>query len=281
MKRFHAMRIVVLIAILLSSVFCLNGWAADMSPRNWDKRFTLYGGGILYNMDGTFSSAKDGRPDIDVDMEDLGLDEHELAYFLGATLRAGDRFRIRFDYFRYHDNSTTMVDEEFEFDGEIYPVGALIDSKLNIDLYVVNLSYDLYLSKKASFGIGVGVHVADLDLNIHAEGQVGGIGDTDGDGEEDILAPLPNLYAAGNYAFRDDLILRYAGGWMSMSYDEYDGDLLFARASLEYWPFKNMGIGAGYSYFSIDIDYDKKNSSKKEKYDIDMPGPVAYLTVGF
>lgn len=275
------MRIVVLVAILLSSFFCLNGWAADVSPRNWDKRFTLYGGGISYNMDGTFYSTKDDRPDIDVDLDDLGLDEHELTYFLGASLRAGDRFRLRFDYFRYHDKADVTVDEEFEFDGEIYPVGARIDSKLYIDLYVINLSYDLYLSKKASFGIGIGAHIADLDLKISGEGNVGGVGDADGDGESDILAPLPNLYAAGNYAFRDDLIFRYNGGWMSMSYDEYDGDLIFARATLEYWPFKNMGIGAGYSYLSADIKYNKKNSSKKEKYDVDMPGPVAYLTVGF
>jgi hypothetical protein len=275
------MKFALLLPILLGSVFCLNSWAADIPARPWDKRFTLYGGGINYSMDGTFSSSKDNRPDIEVDMDDLGLDEDELTYFLGAALRVGERWRLRFDYFRYHDKATETVDEEFEFDGEIYPAGAVIDSKLYIDLYVINLSYDLYQSQKASFGIGVGAHVADLDLKISGEGSVGGVADADGDAEEDILAPLPNLYATGVYAFRDDLIFRYGGGWMSMSYDEYDGDLLFARTSLEYWPYKNMGIGAGYSYLSADIKYDKKNSSKKEKYDIDMPGPIVYLMVGF
>ena len=62
-------------------------------------------------------------------------------------------------------------------------------------------------------------------------------------------------------------------------YGNYKGDLVFARGILEYWPFEHIGIGGGYIFTKADIDYDPGHM--KENYDIKMPGPVAYLAVGF
>ena len=76
-----------------------------------------------------------------------------------------------------------------------------------------------------------------------------------------------------------NLLFNYGGGWMSLSYDDYDGELIFARGALEYWPFEHVGLGAGYSYISADVDRD--TGKKKENYDVEMPGPIFYLTVGF
>ena len=273
------MRIALLVSVLIGSVFCLNSWAADGSSPEWDKRLTLRGGAISYSASGDFSSTRDGREKVTLDLDDLGLDEDELSYFLGANLRLGDRWRLRFDYFRYHDDSKKTNKEFVEFDDLIVPPGGRIDSKLDLDLYVVNLSYDLYKSERAAFGIGIGAHVADFELKVSGKHTVDDEEVNLGSGSADITAPLPNLYVSGIYAFRDNVIFRYGGGWMSMDYDDYDGELIFANGALEYWPHKNVGFGAGYSYISADIDYD--NGNKKENYDIDLPGPLAYITVGF
>lgn len=273
------MKISILVWVFLSSVFCLNAWAADTSTQSWDKRFTLRAGAIAYDMTGEFSNNKKDQPKKKVDMDDLGLEEDEVDITLGATLRVGQRWRIRFDYFRYSDDATKRVNRDFEFDDVIIPVGGTVDSSLDIDLYVTNLSYDIYRSEKAYFGIGIGVHVADFDLDVSGKGTVNGNEIDFGSGGASLTAPLPNLYAGGIYAFRDDLLFNYGGGWMSLSYGDYDGDLIFARGALEYWPHKNIGVGAGYSYLSVDVDYETNN--KKETYDVDMPGPIVYLVVGF
>jgi hypothetical protein len=273
------MKISIMVWVFLGSVFCLNTWAADTSTQSWDKRFTLRAGAIAYDMTGEFSNTKDGQPKRKVDMDDLGLDDDAVEITLGATLRVGQRWRIRFDYFRYSDDATKKVEKDFDFDGVIIPVGGTLDSKLDIDLYVANLSYDIYRSKNAYFGIGLGVHVADFDLDVSDKATEDDSESDLGSGGESLTAPLPNLYVSGIYAFRDDVLFNYGGGWMSMSYGDYDGDLIFARGALEYWPHKNIGLGAGYSYISVDVDYTGNN--KKETYDVDMPGPVVYLVVGF
>jgi hypothetical protein len=266
----------VVLSILLSLVFCLNAWAAELSASEWDKRIVLRGGLISYDMSGDFKSTKDGRPEIKVDMDDLGLEEDQSTYFLGAAFRLGERWRLRLDYFNYHDDANEPVNKSFEFNDQVVPLGGKVDSSLDIDLYIVNLSYDLYSSNRAKFGIGLGAHVVDFDLEIDGKSNDG---TNLGDASEDYTVPIPNLFVGGIYALRNDLLFNYGGGWMSMSYGDYDGELIFARGALEYWPFNNVGLGAGYSYISADIDRD--TGKKKENYDIEMPGPIFYLTVGF
>lgn len=66
---------------------------------------------------------------------------------------------------------------------------------------------------------------------------------------------------------------------MSMSYGDWDGSLYFANAFLEYWPFQYVELGAGYRYLAADVEYDPGH--KKEEYDVALPGPMLYVTLGF
>lgn len=100
-----------------------------------------------------------------------------------------------------------------------------------------------------------------------------------GSAEEELLAPLPNIYFGGAYALQENLIFYYGGGWMSLTYGDYDGELYFARGTLEYWPFDHVGLGVGCAYTQADIEYVTNN--KKERYNLKMPGPMIYLAVGF
>jgi hypothetical protein len=267
----------VILSLMLSMLFCLNGWAAELSAEEWDKRIVLRGGLMAYDMSGDFSSTRDGRPKVEVDMDDLGLNENQKTYFLGAAFRIGERWRLRLDYFNYDDDANDeTVNRTFEFDDLVVPVNGKVDSSLDIKLYIANLSYDLYSSDRAKFGIGIGAHVIDFDLQI--DGKTTG-GTNLGEVSEDYTFPVPNLFVGGVFALRNDLLFNYSGGWMSMSYDEYDGELIFARGALEYWPFEHVGLGAGYSYIAADVDRD--TGKKEENYDVEMPGPIFYLTVGF
>jgi hypothetical protein len=278
--------------ICLAFVSCLgftSAWAAEETSNKvaaekasnnvLDNRITLYGGVQIYQAQGDFSSSKEGRPDISVDLGDLDLKENEVSPVVGAIFNFGKRWNLRFDYFGYHDDNKTTADFSFDFDDVTIPVGAQVDSSFDLDLYVLNLAYNLIHSERARFGVGIGFHIADFDAKISGKITVAGSEVDLGEGQEDFVAPLPNLYAYGAYAFTEGFIVRYGGGWMSMSYGDFDGSLYFANAALEYWPFQYVGLGLGYRYLKVDVDYDPGN--KTEHYDIKLPGPLFYLTVGF
>jgi len=263
--------------VIVCCLFLTNALAEEEGFNSpLDNRITIYGGAQVYNADGKFKSVQDGQPDIGVDMDDLGLDETKVSPAFGGILNFwGRRLTLRFDYFGYHDDANATADFEFDFDDETYPIGADLDSNLDLDLYVINLSYNFIRSDRAMFGVGLGVHLADIDLGI--SGSVNGVEVASGDA--DVLAPLPNLYVTGAYAFTDKFLVRYGGGGISLSYGDWDGSMYFANAFIEYWPWQNVGFGAEYRYVDVDVDYDPGH--KTETYDFTLPGPMFYVAAGF
>ncbi len=257
-----------------------TAWANEQTANSvLDKRVIFYGGVSIMQAEGDFSSTKDGRPEIEIDLDDLDLDENMVSPVVGMLFNFGKRWTLRLDYIGYHDDSKTTADFSFEFDDLIVPVGASIDSSLDLDIYVANLAYNFIHSERARFGVGLGVHAADIDLDISTKVIIAGEETTSGEAIADLIAPVPNLYAYGAYAFTERFIFRYGGGWLSLNYEDYEGSLIFASAFLEYWPFKYAGVGAGYRYLAADIEYDPGN--KVEEYDVALPGPLLYVTFGF
>jgi hypothetical protein len=63
---------------------------ASAAEPGWDNvldhRLTLYGGAEMYQAHGEFSSTKEGRPKITLDLDDLGLDESAVSPIVGQSL---------------------------------------------------------------------------------------------------------------------------------------------------------------------------------------------------
>jgi len=255
-----------------------SAWAEEekTSRKPLDMRYTVYGGAQFYKMSGEFGYIKDGQPDIEVDEDDLGLDDTAISPIVGAAINFWDnRLTLRLDYFGYHDDATEVNDFRFEFDDIVFDVNAVLKTDVDLDVYVANLSYNFIRTDRARFGVGLGVHAADMDIKI--SGTLNGI--PVGTGEADLVAPVPNFYVMGAYAFTDRLLFKGGGGGLSLNYGDYDGELFFLNAFMEYWPWQHVGFGGGLRYFHADIEYDPGN--KKETYKFDLPGPVAYVTAGF
>ena len=257
-----------------------NAWADEKASKNvLDKGIVFYGGIQVYQADGQFSYVKDDDPNVKVDLDDLGLDENAVSPIIGGVINFGRRWTLRLDYFGYHDNGKATADFEFDFDDITYPVGTRLDSSINLDLYVANLSYNFIRTERARLGVGVGVHVADFDLEVSGKASAAGVKTELGTGQTDFLGPLPNLYIMGAYSFTDRFVVRTGAGGMSLNSGDYSGSLYFFNAFVEYWPFRYAGFGAGYRYVTANIEYEPGH--KKETYDVDLPGPVFYVTASF
>ena len=246
------------------------------------ERFTLKGGIIHHSVSGDFSSQKDEKSSKHVDLDDLGLDESVNPPIADARLRLGKRLSLNMGYFGYHEDAKQRSQFDYEFGDIVIPFGAITDTEIDLDVYFANLGFSVYSSADTEVGLGIGVHGADFSLEISAETDPGDkpippvfIGEE----REDFLAPLPNLYFFASRALRDNLLLHLSGGWMSLTYGDYDGNLYFARATLDYRVKKHFGIGAGYSYYNVNVEYDPDH--KTETYDVEFSGPMIYLILGF
>ena len=263
----------------LGSTVCI----ADSDVRNpyLYERFTLKGGILHHSATGEFSKHKEDTKPVYVDLDDLGLDENSVTPIVDARIRLGKRLSLNMGYFGYHEDGKKRSQFDFEFGDIVIPINALTDSEIDLDVYFANLGFSVYSSADTEVGLGLGVHGADFSLKVYAETDSGlpippvPIGEE----TEDFLAPLPNLYFFASKAIKEKLLLHLTGGWMSLTYDDYEGDMYFVRATLEYRLKEHFGIGGGYSYYDIDVEYD--TGKKLETYDVKFSGPMVYLIVGF
>ena len=266
------------------AIVCLFGvtspWADEKASDNvLDKNITFSHGTQVYEADNQFGYVKEKDTDIGVDLKDPGLDEKAVNPIKGGVVNFGRRWSLRLDYFGCHDKGKRTSEHKFDFAGTAYPVGARLDSSLDIDLYVANLSYDFIHTKRSRLGVGVGVHAADINLKVSGKIYVDSVEKDLSAGSEDLLAPLPNLYVTGAYSFMDRSVVRAGSGGMSLNSGYLDGSLYFVNTFVEYWPFRYAGFGAGYRYLTEDVEYEP--GYKKETYDVDLPGPVIYITASF
>ena len=242
------------------------------------ERFTLKGGIVHHSVSGEFSYEKDGSSNSKhVDLDDLGLDESVNTPTVDVRLRLSKRLTLNSGYFGYHEDAKQRSKFDYDFGDITIPRNAITDSEIDLDVYFINLGYSVYSSANTEVGMGIGIHGADFSLDITAETDPGNL--PLGHAREDFLAPLPNLYFFASRALRDNLLLHLTGGWMSLTYDDYDGNLYFFRATLDYRIKKHFGIGGGYSYYNVDVEYEPDH--KTETYDIDFSGPMVYLILGF
>ena len=268
------------VLLLIAWLGCRCVWAGEETfDTAINHRFSVYGGVQRYQADGEFSLTQNGNPKTTLDMGDVGLDENKTTPVFGAVANYGKYLTLRFDYYGYHDDAKKTAEFDFDFGDEIVTAGAKLDTKLDLDVYVISLAYNFYSSPRAKFGMGLGVHIADIDLKIASDTTLNGGSILKQEDRINYTAPLPNIYAGGAYAFTDKLLLRYSGGWMDLGYREYNGQLVSGTAALEYWPFRHAGLGLGYRYVKVKVDYD--TGHQKEDYDIKLPGPILYATYGF
>lgn len=244
-----------------------------------DRRVALSVGAVDFDVDATIAKWTEGE-DVDyINLARLGVPESDTNLWARLGIRLGERWQLSMDYFTIDVAGGRAVNFDFEFGDLLVPVGASVDASLDVDFYVLSMSYAFYKSDRMEVGVGVGVHGVDLEYDMFAEARVGSEVRELGEEDDDFLAPLPNAALYASYAFSPRLLGQAQAGWISLSYDEYDGELLALHAQLAYLLTRRMSVGLGYTFFDFDVERDR--GTRREYYDLDLEGPRVFLSMSF
>ena len=270
-----------LLALLFASILSGSVFAAGSSLNSMlDDKFTFRLGATWLKADGNFSSTRDGEPTDKISTGDLGVDDSETNLYVGARWRFAERWRLTFNYFALDtDSKINQNFDELDF-GDIDASGFLaVDTKFNTDFYIAQVGYSFLKNERAELGIGAGVHVVNFDTKLKVSGGINNVSGSVQSDSIDLTAPLPNILGYGAYAITPKLSLEGGVGWFGLDYNDYSGKLVTLVANLEYRLTDHFGVGVGYNYVDMDLTIDK--SSRKDKYDLDYKGPVAYISASF
>jgi hypothetical protein len=256
-------------------------WQAPLVSAN-DSRdtFSVRAGLLAWSADGSFASWNDGKRPVYVDLDTLGIDDADRNLFAAATWNIGERWSLRFDAFGFHNDGGRVANRDFEYDDTVVNVGASVEGKLDINIYMLNLGYRFIDRERWELGAGLGAHYVSLDYGFRARVITSGgieLAPLQEDSKEQF--PVPNVYVWGGYRLSDQLLAIFDGGWLSANYGDYDGRIYFFRVALEYDFTDHFGVGGG--YWKTDFDVDRETGTKNESYNVELPGPQIYLKARF
>ena len=213
---------------------------------------------------GVFIADRDTRTRLDgsvpdsgteVDLEGtLGFKKSDSVFRIDGYYRFSEKHRIDFSAFDLSRTASRQIDEEFIWDGEIYPVDVLVNAALDLNVYKLAYTWSFLRREDWYLGASLGLYVADIGTSISAEsgGQFSSRG---------ITAPLPVVGLRGQYEFSERWTLRGSAEIFAYEYGDYSGDLYDLYAGVDYKFNSHLAIGLGINSVRMDIGVGKANFS--------------------
>jgi hypothetical protein len=195
--------------------------------------------------------------------------------------RIADRHSIQAMYFQNNRSSSRTIQEDVEFKGQLYPVGATVDASSEVT--IVQLSYAYAFLRKDNYELAVsgGVHYIDMNLGLDATVNVNGQTSTRNlDASASTQAPLPIVGIRGTWKLPHNLYINAQAQYLYIDFDPYKGSLLDLKASFVWQCTDHFGVGVAYNDFRFRFDLDDQ-----PKFDgrlrWDYGGAIAFATVMF
>lgn len=204
----------------------------------------------------------------------LGLDDSRALPKVTGGIRLGPRFRLEGDFFRLGRDGQLAIEETLRIDDTVFPIGALVETEFDTDVYRIALGYSLVRNERGEFGVSAGAHYSRGKFEITATA----LGLTLAERRSKSF-PLPNVGVYGNLHLFGPVSLQGNLDVFKMKYGNYKGSLVDAQAALEARVITNVGLGLGYRYAGYKLEGDKSDWHGKLQYS--YSGPMAYVELAF
>ncbi len=246
----------------------------------FDGKHVLGIGAAYQEADAEVRASVASLPEVGLDLDDLGMEDSDTSWAIEYRWRFAERWVLSGMAYTFDESGQRTANRDFNFDGNEYSAGAVIDTELGLDTYIVNLLYQVYKGDSTELLLGGGLHAFDLDTSIEGRAFVGDLNGASGASSSELLAPLPNLRAQAFFTFSDRWSGSLSLGWLSANYGDYDGSFIYAHPRLAYQLGEHWAATLGYQYVNIDLTQEK--SSRRElALDATFTGPTVYLHYRF
>ena len=255
------------LSALFLAVGALAPGAAEAQDETW-KKDRFYVGVGLYrpNFDTRIrvDDAESGISGTLLNLEDdLDLKDRKTNIMLDAHFRIARRHAIEFSYLKLARSDETTIAFGIDYDGEF--IGISEDVETTFNTKVSRLAYRLsFLNNERMELAGVlGLHVTDLKVGLNVVGEERDF--------NEVTAPLPTLGGMWKYHFNDQWTFHVRGDWLDIEIDNVNGKLTSGVAEINWYPFKNFGVGLGYHVWDLKVSTTKNDLTGSIEYRYDGP----------
>jgi hypothetical protein len=153
-----------------------------------------------------------------------------------------------------------------------------VNSTFNSDVYRLTGGWSFYHTPVAEAGVSLGLHTTNFKLALSGQGTGPAGFSTQGESRT-VLVPLPTLGLFGSFQMAPQWWLNGRVDWLSLTYEQYHGQLtnLVAQADWRFHP--NWGVGLGYRYVNYQVSSHTEHFHGEATYE--FSGPTIFLTGAF
>lgn len=212
----------------------------------------------------------------------LGLSNSPNTWRIDAGWRFFERNQVVFSYYQVNRSNSKTLNRNFVYNGYDYTVGAQVHATMDQTYYQLKYRYFFLQGTRGEFGVQVGLSYNDYDFGLTLNGHGSGGGHQADLGykvSRSMGAPAGSIGIAGSYQFTPKCFFRGDAGWLRVNISGYTGTVWNLRATVDYYPWQNVGFGGGYEYNRLKIEADKTNWNGYIKND--LSSFVGYVSFKF
>jgi hypothetical protein len=228
--------------------------ADDAAPRDYDRFDLRLGGGWVFGANTTVSliGQRGIGTVIDYDKTLDGETTNSL-FRVDGTWNMAKRHGLTFSWYDVNRTGLRTISHDIDFGDTTFPVGASINSQLDIKLSRLIYRYGIARTNEVDVDFGGGIYYANIGMTLTAVGNVGSI--ADGTSKSTALkAPMPTAGMNVVCKLSPRWDATFASDVFYFSYNDWQGALTDLQFGLAFKIAKNWTLGAAYDRFVINLE---------------------------
>jgi hypothetical protein len=277
----HASRCILAVLALLVAAPTVLADESDPILLGQDKvKFSV--GGFLTKMStGLELSVVDDDKNKVIDVEnDLGLSSSRNTFRIDGYWRPGPRHRIVVGYYSLSRSVVNTLETEIEWEDALYPVGVNIDTGLRLQVIPISYAYSFIKNERWELAASIGFHWTEVNTYISGDAFVGDDTVLSKDiRSSDVKGPFPLIGLLVDFSPAPKWQIGTTLQYLDLSVGKYHGRLVDLRAYVEYYIWRDVGVGLSYNFYDIHADVTEEDFTGK--IDLQFDGALLYLTAKF
>ena len=237
--------------------------ADEKEPINLgEDKFKLSAGGFFTDFSSSLRiDATEGDQSADIDVEeDLGLNSTTETFRLEGYWRVGPRHRINAAWYKLNRNGVTEISTDIEWGDLTFPVGVTIDTGVDLSIIPISYSYSFFKRENWELAASIGFHWIDIETFIQGEAFVDGQPVLSAQSRSsDVKGPFPLVGLVFDFQPAPKWQIGTSIQYLDISISKYNGRLLDAKFYVEYYIWRNVGVGLAYNYFDLNAGVTEDN----------------------
>ncbi len=271
--------------LLLGSREGISQTSTDwVAVKGMDERFRLDMGGFFQQFTTTIriDSEKFGRGTEVSFEDDLGLNSNQFNFRADGYWRFGRHGRVSFGYTGWNRTNSHVLDKDVVIGDTTYHAGATLDTKMRVSVIELYYGYSFWNTPKFEAGLEIGATALINSVQVDGSGSISGgsqSGATSFSSESrSLTAPIPAIGALVRYTILPGFLVGGKIRGFGVTIDNIKANVLEGRATLDYYPWKNVGFSAGYDYMDIKVT---KENDPTVQLEYRYSGPMLYVSLVF